>query len=96
MQIEVTRTGGIAGMTRRARVDTDALHDESAAAEWRVLADQAREMLISHIDEPTPHGRDAFVWTVSVGDTTCEMKDSSVTGPLRDLAQRTLREGSRP
>ncbi|MDJ0394136.1 hypothetical protein QMK17_12435 [Rhodococcus sp. G-MC3] len=97
MHIEVVRTGGVAGMTRRARVDTDAIADESLVQEWRQLAEQAREMLVNHVETPTPGTqRDVFEWTVSVDDATCRMADSAVTGPLRTLAQRTLREGLEP
>jgi hypothetical protein len=39
--------------------------------------------------------RDGFVWTVSVDESTCQIDDASMTGPLRDLAQRALREGRR-
>jgi hypothetical protein len=30
---------------------------------------------------------------VSVGEQSCRVGDSALTGPLRDLAERTLREG---
>lgn len=97
MFIEVVRVGGVAGMTKRAQVDTDAIDDEDSVREWQHLVDQARPLLVSHSDTASQsRGRDTFVWTVSVDETTCQFGDSSVTGPLRDLAQRTLREGRRP
>ena len=100
MHIEVIRTGGVAGLTRRARIDTDSIVDESSVQEWHALAEQAREMLTQHTEQmnaPTAGPtRDAFEWTVSVDDATCHMADTAVTGPLRTLAQRTLREGPRP
>lgn len=97
MFIEVVRSGGVAGMIRRARVDIDSLDDAAAVREWHHLVAEAKPLLDSHLDSPPPNDeRDAFVWTVSVGDTTCQLGDSSVSGPLRTLAQRTLREGRTP
>lgn len=98
MFIEVVRVGGVAGTTKRAQVDTDAIDDEDSVRQWQELVDQARPLLLSHRDvPPTPaRERDTFVWTVSVDDTTCQFGDSSITGALRDLAQRTLREGRKP
>ncbi|MGA9872513.1 MAG: protealysin inhibitor emfourin [Rhodococcus sp. (in: high G+C Gram-positive bacteria)] len=97
MLIEVVRSGGIAGMIRRAQVDTDAIEDEAALEEWHRLVEQARPLLASYRDAPslTTH-RDGFVWTVSVDAATYSIDDASVRGPLRDLAQRALREGRRP
>lgn len=97
MFIEVIRVGGVAGVTKRAQIDTDAIADEASVREWRQLVEQARPLLVSqpNVQSPTRE-RDTFVWTVSVDDTTCQLGDSSITGPLRDLAQRTLREGRRP
>lgn len=98
MFIEVIRVGGVAGLTKRAQIDTDTIADEASVREWRQLVEQARPLLLSQSHaQPSPtRERDAFVWTVSVDDTTCQLGDSSITGALRDLAQRTLREGRRP
>ncbi|WP_338892089.1 protealysin inhibitor emfourin [Rhodococcus sovatensis] len=98
MFIEVIRVGGVAGLTKRAQIDTDAIADEASVREWRQLVEQARPLLVSqpNVQSSSTRERDTFVWTVSVDDTTCQLGDSSITGPLRDLAQRTLREGRRP
>ncbi len=99
MFIEVIRSGGVAGLTRRARVDLDAIGDEASLREWHNLVERARPSISSQRATPargvdaTSPVRDGFVWTVSVDDTTCEVDDKSITGPLRDLAQRALREG---
>lgn len=96
MFIEVARSGGVAGLTRRARIDIEAIGDEASAKEWRRLVDQAKPMIDSHSNSCSNQDeRDTFLWTVSVDDATCEIADSAITGPLRDLAQRTLREGRR-
>lgn len=97
MFIEVVRSGGIAGLTKHAHIDTTTIADEESVREWQDLVEQARPLLLGHRHtDPPEHERDGFVWTVSVDDTTCRISDSSVTGALRDLAQRTLREGHRP
>ncbi|OZE95195.1 protealysin inhibitor emfourin [Rhodococcoides fascians] len=98
MFIEVVRVGGVAGLTRRAQIDTDVLDDDASVREWQELVDQARPMLTSTEDRSgsASRRRDAFEWTVSVDDTTCRLGDSSITGALRTLAQRTLREGRTP
>ena len=93
MFIEVIRAGGVAGLTRRAQVDTDAITDEDAVREWHLLVEQAKPLLDSqqlaaqqNVEAVPSQERDTFVWTVSVDNTTCKFGDSSITGPLRDLA----------
>lgn len=79
-------------------MDVDAIGDESAAQEWRTLVEQARPFIDRSLEDRSPENavrRDDFVWTVSVDETTCSVEDSAISGPLRDLAQRTLREGRR-
>lgn len=86
MRIEVLRTGGVAGMFRRGVVETD-------EPEWQSLVEAARPFIA---DRPEPEDspvRDAFTWSVSVGEQSCRVGDSALTGPLRDLAEKTLREG---
>lgn len=89
MRIAVSRSGGFAGLVRRAEVDTDAVPDADA---WLRLAEQAAPLP----EPPTAPGRarDAFTWTIELGEQRAVLPDRSVTGPLRDLAERTLAEGS--
>lgn len=91
MLIEVRRTGGIAGMTRRGVIDTESVPDATA---WQALVDAARPYL-AQLQTGTSAGsvRDGFSWTLSVDDQSCHTDDAALTGPLRDLAERTLREG---
>ncbi|SDQ13058.1 protealysin inhibitor emfourin [Quadrisphaera sp. DSM 44207] len=90
MRIAVSRSGGVAGLVRRAEVDTDAREDADA---WLSLADRAVPL-----PEPPDGGpvRDAFVWTIELGDQRAVLPDRSLTGPLRTLAERALAEGRRP
>ena len=89
MRIAVSRSGGFAGLVRRAEVDTDAVPD---AAAWIALAERAAPLPAA----PAAPGRarDAFTWTIELGDQRAVLPDRWVTGPLRDLAERTLAEGS--
>ncbi|WP_072801717.1 protealysin inhibitor emfourin [Rhodococcoides yunnanense] len=105
MFVEVVRSGGVAGITRRAHVDTDTVDDERTLLEWQHLIEAARPLLARLPEEQSPQQEkalsqdtsspvpDGFMWSVSIGDTTCVADDASVTGPLRALALRTLREG---
>jgi len=88
LRIEVLRTGGVAGMSKRGVVETD-------EPEWQSLVDAAQPYIADQqsTDPAESNARDTFVWSVSVGEHSCRVGDSSLTGPLRDLAERTLREG---
>jgi hypothetical protein len=84
VRIAVSRSGGVAGMVRRAELDTDACED---ADTWLVLAERARPL---PPQPPPDRVRDAFVWTIEVGDEHTVVPDGHLTGPLRDLAERAL------
>lgn len=90
MVIVVVRSGGVAGMTRRGIVDTTTLG--SRASEWQQLVERALPVLDGLTDRDSPV-RDGFVWRLEVGERSCETADSELTGPLRELAERTLKEG---
>lgn len=93
MDIVVVRSGGVAGMTRRAAVDTTTLGD---AAEWEHLVQQAIPQIVDLPAQADHRVRDAYSWTLEIGEHRCETPDSALTGALRELAERTLREGRRP
>ncbi len=90
MRIVVIRSGGFAGLTRRAEVDVDAAPD---AAWWRATVAVA----VPLPDPPSPSPvRDGFTWTIELGDQSAVLPDSAVRGPLREIAERTLAEGETP
>ncbi|WP_448319300.1 protealysin inhibitor emfourin [Streptomyces sp. CO7] len=92
MRIEVTRSGGFAGLVRRALVDTDGLAD---AEEWHRLAAAA----VTEGAGPSGAGspvRDGFRYEIAVdGSPVVEAGEHDLTPAQRDLTARALAEGTR-
>ena len=91
VRIAVSRSGGFAGLVRRAELDTDGRED---AQDWLSLAERARPLAAPQA--APARSRDAFVWTIEVGDEQAVVPDGSLTGALRGLAERALAEGRPP
>ena len=102
MRIQVTRSGGVAGISRsgavefRLRAGTD-----GPDAEWAALYRAAR-VESERLESDTQPGaggaggsraRDLFQWTLRLGSHRVEVPDSSLSGALRELAERVLAEG---
>ncbi|MEV7654279.1 protealysin inhibitor emfourin [Streptomyces anulatus] len=88
MRIQVSRTGGFAGIARRHEVDTGGRAD---AAEWLALAEEA---LDSARDTPPTGVPDGFRYAITVGDRTVYCADPDLTGAQRTLISRVLKEGA--
>ena len=88
MLIEVSRSGGVAGMTRRGLVDTEGRDD---ADSWLALAVRAQPVPVATPDSGA--ARDTFTWIIRLDTERTVLGDQALTGPLRELAERTLREG---
>ncbi len=89
MRIEVIRTGGFAGIERRAEVDTSGRPDE---AEWRALARLALEP-----GPPGPGGgpvRDGFSYRITVDGRTMSCQEPDLSDAQRALVSRILKEGA--
>jgi hypothetical protein len=88
VEIAVSRTGGIAGMTRTWSVRVDDGADEQAA--WCALVDDCPW------DEPAPPtpGADRFTYVVRADDREARLGEAAVEGPWRRLVDR-VREASR-
>jgi hypothetical protein len=87
MHITVTRTGGFAGLIRRASVDT---RDRADAAE---LATLARTVL----SEGTVHDHvvpDGFRYAIEADGRTVYAADPGLTEAQRSLITQVLREGA--
>jgi hypothetical protein len=88
MRIHVRRTGGFAGIERRAEIDTSALSD---ADDWKILAEQA----IADGPATAPSGvPDGFSYTITVDGRTVHCADPRLTEAQRALIYRVLKEGS--
>ncbi|MEU7277314.1 protealysin inhibitor emfourin [Streptomyces sp. NPDC045431] len=88
MRIRVTRTGGFAGIERRAEVDTSVRRD---AAEWHTLAEAA---LATDRGTPPSGVPDGFQYEISVDGRTVRCADPHLSDAQRELVSRVLREGA--
>ncbi|KAF4409528.1 MULTISPECIES: protealysin inhibitor emfourin [Streptomyces] len=87
MRIQVKRTGGFAGIERRAEVDTSGRPD---APEWRALAEEATA---GSSGSPPPGVPDGFAYEVTVDGRTVHWADPRLTPAQRELVGRVLKEG---
>ncbi|WP_328452664.1 hypothetical protein OG780_27855 [Streptomyces sp. NBC_00386] len=88
MRIEVRRTGGFAGIERRAEVDTSARPD---APEWHALAERA---LAAGRNGPPAGVPDGFHYEITVDGRTVHAADPGLTEDQRELISRVLKEGA--
>ncbi|MGW2489267.1 protealysin inhibitor emfourin [Streptomyces sp. NPDC001606] len=88
MLIQVRRTGGFAGIERRAEVDTSARPD---ADEWEDLAERA---LASGRAAPPAGVPDGFSYEITVDGRTVYAADPLLTEEQRELISRVLKEGA--
>ncbi|WP_217554068.1 protealysin inhibitor emfourin [Streptomyces sp. GbtcB6] len=88
MRIQVRRTGGFAGIERRAEVDTSGRPD---AAEWEALAERA---LADGQSTPPPGVPDGFAYEITVDGRTVYAADPRLSEDQRELISRVLKEGA--
>lgn len=88
MRIQVRRTGGFAGIERRAEVDTAGRPD---APEWHALAEHA---LSTARHTPPPGVPDGFSYRITVDNRTAYCADPTLTEAQRTLIRRVLKEGA--
>ncbi|MFF3750321.1 protealysin inhibitor emfourin [Streptomyces sp. NPDC002018] len=89
MRIEVRRTGGFAGIERRAEVDTSLLPD---APLWRELGERARA---DAARGPGSSGvPDGFRYRITVDGHTFHCADPDLSEAQRTLISRALKEGA--
>lgn len=86
MHIDVRRSGGFAGTTRRWRVDTDTCGDPDG---WSALLGTLPDAA------PTagPQVPDDFTWTITVEQTTVTIPGRHLDGPWAELVARVRSEG---
>ncbi|MDO0927796.1 hypothetical protein QQY24_21160 [Streptomyces sp. TG1A-8] len=88
MRIRVRRTGGFAGIERRAEVDTSSRPD---AGEWRALAERA---LADGRAAPPAGVPDGFRYEITVDGRTVHAADPRLSEDQRELISRVLKEGA--
>ncbi|MFI9646220.1 protealysin inhibitor emfourin [Streptomyces sp. NPDC052040] len=88
MQIRVRRTGGFAGIERRAEVDTSLRAD---APEWHALAER---VLAAGPGAPPAGVPDGFSYEITVDGRTVYCADPQLTEDQRELVSRVLKEGA--
>lgn len=88
MRIQVTRTGGFAGIERRAEVNTSGRPD---ASEWHALAEKA----LAGGRGTRPVGvPDGFGYEITAGGRTVYCADPALTDAQRKLITKVLKEGA--
>ncbi|MFJ3229836.1 protealysin inhibitor emfourin [Streptomyces sp. NPDC086787] len=88
MRIQVSRTGGFAGIERQAEVDTSGRPD---APEWETLAER---VLAAGPGSPPSVVPDGFSYRITVDGTTVYAADPRLTDEQRSLITRVLKEGA--
>jgi hypothetical protein len=88
MRIQVTRTGGFAGIVRRAELDTSSRPDAP-----RVHA-LAREAIVSGLRTPPLGVPDGFHYELTVDGRTIHCADPELTEAQRELVSLVLKAGA--
>ncbi|AJT67158.1 protealysin inhibitor emfourin [Streptomyces chattanoogensis] len=89
MRIQIRRTGGFAGIERRAEVDTSARPD---ADEWHALAEKS----VADAHETPPVGvPDGFSYQLTVDGRTVYCTDPRLTDEQKKLITWVMKEGER-
>jgi hypothetical protein len=87
--ITVSRSGGVAGATRRWHVDV-----ESDVTEWRAVVDACPW---SQVDDVDADGRpDRFIYVIVADSRRATLPESRVTGPWRELIDRVRQQADSP
>ena len=88
MRISVTRTGGFAGIERRAELDTTGRPD---ATHLDALAHQAVETGHATVPRGVPDG---FQYEITVDGRTIHAADPRLSDAQRELIRTVLKEGA--
>lgn len=88
MHIAVTRTGGFAGITRKAELETTGRPDA------RQLTDLARAALAASRSTALSDAPDTFHYEITIDDTTIRCADPEVSKAQRALIQTVFNQNS--
>jgi hypothetical protein len=81
--VAVTRSGGFAGMVRRAEIDS---------ADHPAVAGLIDDVRLDEVPEPTGQP-DRFVYDIQIGDRSAQVGESDLQGPLRALVDHVMTHG---
>lgn len=84
MKVAVTRSGGFAGLVRRAEVDS---------ADHPAVAGLIGDLRLDEIPQNLPVP-DQFVYHIEIGDDSAHVRESDLRGPLRELVDQVMAHGS--
>jgi hypothetical protein len=82
--VAVTRSGGFAGMVRRAEVDS---------ADHPAVAGLIDDVRLDEVREPKREP-DRFVYDIQIGDRSTQVGESDLHGSLRELVDHVMTHGS--
>ncbi len=83
MRVAVTRSGGFAGLVRRAEIDT---------ADRPAVAGLLREIRLDDLPE-FRRLPDRYVYDIEIGERTVRVGEADLHGPLRTLVDEVMPNG---
>jgi hypothetical protein len=84
VKVAVTRSGGFAGLVRRAEVDS---------ADHPAVAGLIGDVRLDEVPEPRPRP-DRYVYDIEIGDHSAQVGEADLHGPLRELVDHVMTHGS--
>jgi hypothetical protein len=85
VKVAVTRSGGFAGMVRRAEVDS---------ADHPAVAGLINDVRLDEVPAEPTREPDRFVYDIQIGDRSAQIGESDLHGPLRELVDHVMTHGS--
>ncbi|HEY0537163.1 MAG TPA: protealysin inhibitor emfourin [Actinoallomurus sp.] len=83
MRVAVTRSGGFAGLVRRAEIDS---------ADHPTVAGLIGDVRLDDVPEPRPQP-DRYVYDIEIGDHSAQVGEADLHGPLRELVDHVMTLG---
>jgi hypothetical protein len=83
--VAVTRSGGFAGLVRRAELDS---------ADHPAVAGLINDVRLDDVPAEPRRDPDRFVYDVQIGDRSAQIGESDLHGALRELVDQVMTHGS--
>jgi hypothetical protein len=84
VKVAVTRSGGFAGLVRRAEVDS---------ADHPAVAGLIGDIRLDEVPESKPQP-DRYVYDIQIGERSAQVGEADLHGPLRELVDHVMAHGS--